>query len=1120
VPERSGTVFVGRDRDLAELVRVWEEAAAGRGRTVLIGGEPGIGKTRLADELVAIVRAKGGRVLWGRGWQDAGAPAYWPWVQILRALLRSVEAEGARADPGADLADLATIAREVSELTGAPHPAPSDDPDIARFRLFDSISGSLVLASASGPILLVLDDLHAMDTPSLLLLRFVSGSQRDSPLLIVATYRDLGLGPSDPLAETLGELAREPTVRLLTLGGLDADAIADLVEAGGVRRPDTRTVTALGRRTGGNPLFLKEATRLLRTDVETDPRLDTSRLVTPIAIREVIERRIGHIDAAVADSLRRAAALGPEFDAERLGPLGPYSAEVLDELLTAAVNAGILTEVGPSGRFRFTHDLIRQALYDGIPPAARRRLHRQIAASLEAGPSSPAHLPELAYHTFAGLEGGDSTMAVRYAEEAGRAAASALAYEEASRLFRMALEALRLGGDDDRTACELLLSLGDSEARAGGSEAAREVFLEAAAIARRLRDGARLARAALGYGGRFVWTRAGADPHLVPLLREALDGLDGAEPDLEVRALARLACAYRSSPSLRDASDELTARALRIARRLGDPATLSYALVGRFWATYWPENPAERLDIAHELVAVADGANDAERAIDGHWALYLAYTDLGRQLEARAELAIVERAARGLRQPTHVWPLETYETVLALLEGPLDRAEALVEAEIRPHEVNLIRDGVSTTRIHRFLLRREQGRSGEEEATVRESIVEFPWYPFHRAALALLLVDTGRLDEARVVFDELAHDRFAALYRDCEWFLGMGLVAEACVGLRDAASADVLYDQLRPFAGRHAVAHAEGSLGCIDRYLGLLAACSGRLDVGVDHLEAAIEMNLRLGARPWAAHAQADLADVLRQRAGPGDEARAEALEASALEAATASGLTALHDLLLERQEPRPDTRARLAAGASGVGQGTAALRREGEYWHVRFGADSFTLRDAKGIRYLALLLATPGREIPSLDLVRLASPTGPSPQAPRGPVGAAETDAHDPGDAGEVIDAAARQAYRARLTEIDREIGEAEDWHDPERAALLREERAMLVHELVAAVGLGGRPRRVGSGSERARMSVTKAIRGTLRRIDACSRPLGDHLALSVRTGTFCSYTPDPGLALTWDLD
>jgi tetratricopeptide (TPR) repeat protein len=1123
----SGSVFVGRERHLRELVGGLDDAVAGRGRLFLIGGEPGVGKTRLADELAAAAGQRGVRTVWGRAWQDAGAPPYWPWIQTFRAYLRGVDADVARQQLGLGAADLVQVLPEIAAIVPGLTTPSTADPEASRFRLFDSAATFLVNAARENALVVLFDDLQDADTASLLLLRFLAGQLRDSRLLIVATYRSFELTPDHPLTPVLEELNREPATSFVALDGLDERATGQLIEALAGTRPSQAIVSAIWRETTGNPLFLGEAIRLLGPAGRLDPAsgVESPKLSVPAAIRRVITRRIELLGDQPARILRIGAAFGPEFSVGLLLEVSDIASAEVDAGIAKANEAGFLLSVGREGdRFRFSHALVRETLHGAMDPDARRQVHMRIGLALEKeyGVTADEHLAELAYHFFEARLDGEDRKAVDYNRRAAAGAFASLAYEEAARFLRMALRAL--GGDQAPVGserAELLLLLGDAEARAGDFKAARTTFLRAAAIARETADGVRLARAALGYGGRFIWSRAGGDADLVPLLQDAIAMLADTDEALGVRLRARLACAWRGSPEHFNEGATLTQQALETARRLGDPATLSYALVGRFWATLWPHNPTERLGIAREVLAVAEGAADLERAIDGHQVSFITYVELGMMLEATAQLATVGRVAAELRQPPQLWAMRTYETVLALLEGDFDHASKLVEAEEMSPSINPIGDQISTNRMHRFLLRREQGRLTEEEAIVRSSVREFPWYPYHRPALVCLLLDLDRADEARVVFDDLARDDFRVLYRDCEWLLETCLASESCVRLGDANAAEVLYRQLLPFAGRNAIAHAEGSVGAVDRYLGLLAAAAGRVDDAERHLEDGIRVSQRMGAHPWVAHTQVDLAELLDRRGEPADIDRAAELMHDARKTARRLGMTRL----VGRLAPEPAAtvaeapRTAPTAPSSPAASGRAGIfHREGEYWSVGLDGANARVRDSKGMRYLGLLIARPGAEMHVLDLV--SAELG-SYGATISKVAAAADGlvASKMGDAGEMLDPEARQAYRERLRELDLDISQAEDWNDPERLERLQSEREFLMQELAAAVGLGGRSRVAASAAERARLNVGKAIRSSIQRIDAYSPALGAHLGVAVHTGTFCAYTPDPGLSISWDL-
>jgi tetratricopeptide (TPR) repeat protein len=1115
-----GTRIVGRDRELGELLALLDEARAGRGHLVLLGGEPGIGKSRLADELAGRARTQGSLVLWGRGWEDAGAPPYWPWIQALRAYLRSTSGDDVRRHLGSGATDVAQMLPELRDLLPDLAPHREQASESARFRLFDSTTTLLRNVARDKPMVVVIDDLQAADAPSILLLRFLAGQLHDMPVLVVGTYRDVELTPEHPLTSAIEEVARERGTRVMALGGLAPDAVAEFVgTVADVTRHDP-LVAAVWRATSGNPLFVGEAVRLLSAEGRLGDVADlpSFRVAVPAGIRAVISRRIGHLSEPTVGALTLGAVIGPEFSLEILRRVAQHAGDPALDLVDEAVHASLLQPIaGAPGRYRFSHDLVRETLYDELSPDRRAAVHRRIAEALEErhGESATPNLAELAFHFVQAAQQGEDEPAVpqtgevvrkaiEYSRRAGDEAARSLAYEEAARLYLMSLtvQSLSRTSDDDlRT--EILLSRGDVQAKAGDLEAARASFLDAAEIAKRTGVGQRLARAALGYGGRQQWSRAGRDARLIPMLQDSLVMLGGRDERLRARLLTRLACAWRSAPERRHDSDILSRQAVEIARGLDDPASMIDALVGRFWATFWPENPDERVSIAAEAQQIGEQLTDGEWLADVHFMSFLTLTERGRIAEARREIEALRRVIEELRQPAELWLVQRNREMLDLLVGDFAGVDKVIGQEIESvHQVTPARDDVAAVRTNLFLLRRAQGRITEEEANVRASVEEFPWYPLHRAALACLLVDVGRVDEARVVFDDLARDDFSALYHDNEWLLGMGLASEACALLGDADAAAVLYEQLSPFAGRHAIGHAEGSVGAIDRYLGLLAATRGDPETAIGHLEAAIAANDAMGARPWAAHSQHDLAVVLRRRGLAGDDVRAQDLDRAARSTALALGM-ALADEIASSIDPMPV--------ADSPTSTSAVLRSEGEYWTVEFGGDAFRIRDSKGMRHLARLLSAPGKEVHSLELASSD---------------AVETGEHTPrelelrtgwGDAGAILDPEAKAAYRARLNEIREDLAEAERWNDPERASRLQAEQRALTQELAGALGLGGRDRVAASAAERARVSVTRATRAAMARIREHSTALGDHLDATIRTGTFCSYSPDPRAPIEW---
>ncbi|MDP9300081.1 MAG: AAA family ATPase [Actinomycetota bacterium] len=1116
---------------MRELEAGLEDALSGRGRLFLIGGEPGIGKSRLADELATLAKERGARVLWGRCWEAGGAPAYWPWVQSIRSYMRDCDPETLVAQLGGGASDLAQVFPELREIITDLSAPPSLDPEGARFRLFDSTSRFLINASKVQPLVFVLDDLHAADTPSLVLLRFLASQLADAHILIVGAYRDEDVERDQALTETLAELGREQVTRNIRLLGLSQPAVAQFIDATAGVAPPESLVVAVHNETEGNPLFVAEvigflaAEGQLRASVGSPP----TRVVIPPRIREVIGRRLGRLSEDCTRILTLASVLGREFDLVALERASKLSPPELLEVLEEPVTARVVTQVpGTLGRLRFSHALVRDVLYDGLTSLRRVQLHRQIGEMLEAlyEDNAEPHLAELAHHFIEAAPGGDVDKAVTYTWRAGDRAMSLLAYEEAVRLYHLALQALELRGsvdDDDR--CELLLALGDAQTRVGDAAAAKRSLLQAADIANRRKMPERLARAALGYGGRFVWARSGDDPRLVLLLEDALAALGEEDSPLHAKLLARLAGALRDRPS-REPRASLSQRAVEMARRIGDPATLAYALDGRYAAVWWSGNAEERLAIASEIIQLSDEVGDKERAAQGHDYRFCALMELGDIAAVDAELEVVTRLAEELRQPAQRWIATQTHAMRALLDGRFEEAEELIHEALEVGRGAQGWDAGVTFTLQMFVLCREQGRLQEIEATIRHAVDEYPTRPMFRCLLASLDSELGRKAEAQRTFEDLSADDFARLSANGnDWLFGMTFLSEVAAFLADVPRAATLYGLMLPYAGYVASDPGEVSTGSASRYVGILATTVSRFDEAERHFDAALAMNTRMGARPWIAHTQYDYAEMLLARDRSGDREKAFFLASDAFAICTAIGMVALQgkvSRLLEGQElsvDRPGGRA--DEPSPGLVVGPSVFRREGEYWSIGYEGEMFRLKDSKGLRYIAYLLRDPGREFHVIDLVSAGEGVEADALSRRMPGRRhAEPGLHVPGgDAGSLLDPQAKAAYRRRLAELEGELEEAEVWGDPERAARAKEELDFLTRELAGGMGLGGRDRKAASAAEQARINVTKAIRSALARIRKNSSALGLHLDRTIRTGAFCSYAPDPRSAVPWQL-
>jgi DNA-binding SARP family transcriptional activator len=884
---RAAGTFVGRTWELETLEAGLDDAFAGRGRLFLVVGEPGIGKSRLADEFGSRAKQHGASVLWGRCWEAGGAAAYWPWVQALRSYLRA-------RDPGALGALLGSRAPELKQLLPE---LEEHDPDLAapravdfesaRFRLFESVTEFLRTAASEQTLVLVLDDLHAADESSLLMLEFLAGELAEIPIVVVGTYREEEAAADEPVSARLLNLRRLPSQQV-RLGGLSPRDVASFIEISTGVAPSEKLVDALHGETEGNPLFVGEVVRLLAAEgrLTEVPGLGW-RLEIPPGVQEAIATRLRRLSKECRRLLTIASVLGREFSVEVLEQVSELPEEELLEGLDEAFAARVLTQVpGAVDRIRFSHARVRDALYNDLSTVRRARLHLRIAEALEElyAADSELHVDELAHHFFLAGSGGDIEKTIDYTRRAGDRAVVLLAFEDAVRYYELALRAAeRRSKSDDREMCELYLALGNTHAKAGDMPEAQQAFLAAAELARRAPLPDQLARAALGYGGRFIWGRAFDDTRLVPLLEEALAALPVEESELRVRLLARLAAGPLRDTAPVETRIAMASEALEMARGLGDPATLAYALEGRYEADWRPDRGVigERLAIADELLHVAETTGDVERSYAGHASRFYVLFESGDMQAARRDHAVATQLAHELRQPALLWATASRAAHLALFEGRFAEAERAIFEAL---EVGRLAHGANAQvgfHLQLYALRREQGRLEEIAEIVERAVEEYPAYPIWRFVRADVFAELDQRDDARAAFEACAADDFRSPLEE-QWLFSMSLAADACCYLADTARAQVLYGDLRPYAELNATTVTEASRGSVSRDLGNLAAVGSNSTEAAEHFEAALKRNSKMGARPWLAHTEHDFARMLVERNEPGDLARAGELLESA----------------------------------------------------------------------------------------------------------------------------------------------------------------------------------------------------------------------------------------------
>jgi DNA-binding NarL/FixJ family response regulator len=891
------TPFVGREGELAALAADLDAALAGRGGVVLLAGEPGIGKTRLAEELAAQATACGALVLWGRCWEGEGAPAFWPWVQVVRAYVQAADPATLRREMGAGAADIAQLVTALRErLPDLPSPPPTE-PEAARFRLFDSLASFLRAAAARRPLLLVLDDLHWADAPSLALLRFLGRELEDAGLLVVGIYRDVEVERGHPLLGTLADLTRGQRRRRLLLGGLDQQEVASFVAAVVGVAPAAELAAALHRETDGNPFFVTEVVRLLATQGRLGGGAGSPLLAAglPEGVKAVVAQRLGRLSDDCRRVLEVAAVLGRDFQLRALQPASDLDAERLLGLLEEAEKARIVAEVpGGLGRWRFAHALVREVLYEGLSAARRVRLHGRVGEALEAVHAADPgpHLAELAHHYLAAAPGGQVARAVRAATLAGRRALELLAWEQAAGLFERALATLELAErPDQQQRCELLLDLGEARMAASDVPAARAAYQQVGELARRIGAPEALARAGLGLGLEF--TSGMVDPVEVELLEEALAALGGADSPLRARVLARLAKALMFAPQV-ERRLALSEQAVGLARRLGDPATLAAVLYDHHQAIWGPDRTEvarERLAVASEVVGLAERLGDRAMALRGRGLRRNDLLELGDLAGFDADLVAAEQTAQQLRQLHYHWQLSLARATRALLAGRFAEAEEqaaqglAIGRRAGDQAVEVYYPGVLGP------LRFMQGRFGETVELFQDLTARYPALAPPRAALAAALAEVGLTDQARTEVERLAADDLAALPRDLGWSLGLALLALACHHLGDTERGARVRELLEPYADRNIAVARIGAL-CI----GPAAYFLGLLDLTLDDLEQAMRrfahaatLAAKIEARPIIAMSREGQARALLTLDRPGDRQQARALLEEA--AATAQEL-------------------------------------------------------------------------------------------------------------------------------------------------------------------------------------------------------------------------------------
>ncbi|MFE8912950.1 ATP-binding protein [Streptomyces globisporus] len=1159
----------GRDHPAGVLRSEIARATDSHGGLVLVTGEAGIGKSTLVTDAAHEARRRGALVVGGSCWDSDNTPGYWPWVQILRGLRRSATAtEWAAAQEASDGRLAVLLGDPAGAATGGAHrgepgveagaqgdtgPPGGDRPGgeppgwgpsegAEAFGLFDAVATALVTVSQSRPLVVVLDDLHSSDPASLRLLEFAAQHAWFERLLLIGTYRDVEVeAPGHPLQQLILPLVSRAAATL-TLPGLGRDEVGALMTVTTGREPAPQLVDEVHRRTGGNPFFVEQTARLWHSGSPVS--------TIPPGVREAVRRRLALLPEPVVSLLTSAALLGREFRRQVLAVVHGAPVPHVDRLLESAVIARVVVP-RPSGQYAFAHDLLRETLYASLDDAETRARHAAAVRALDAHGGLGDAVPPgaLARHAHLAGDALERDRRIDLLLAAARDASGRLADEEAAGHYRRAL-AVACGEDPDlRRAVLIGLDLAGQLRHAGDSAEAQRLLDGAVSRARELDDPELLGRVAITlHGDAFLGTPGGSMEGLLAEAHRRITGKEGQESLSDDRLAQELAINF-----------------MALARSGSDDEALAFSLWARHDSVWGLGSAVERLGLTDEMTVVGRRTqhHDMElHAASMRWVALLelgdpAFLDQFRTFVRLARLTALPRFALGVAVDT---------SLIAALQGRFaEAATALADDALDPETHDHAAFGFMAYHLH-WALRLLQGRFAEAE----EVLADLPasGYPHPGLLEAVTAVEQGDTTPALRLIAEHA-DR-AAPYPRAFMPLWLRLLAQTAAVTGDPRLIARAEDELTPYTGQWVVSLYGCDIGGpVDLWLGMLAAARDDQDAAVAALAEAAASSDRLGARPWAVRARLSLARSLLARSGAGDTDRARRLlgevareagelaldhleaevaalraappltasptptaPAPAIAAADASAATSVSRAQDPAADPDLSGGGPGAGGKAGDGGGggagvaavrarattvpdratataapgrdkaaapdgsSAEFRRNGPVWQLRWDGVTVHVPDAKGLRDLHSLLGLPGADVPA---VRLLAPEGGDLVVAAGQLGS------DP-----VLDEEAKRRYKAHLDRLDAEIDRAAARDDTQQVEKYGRERQALLDELRTAAGLGGRARRLGDRTERARKTVTARIRDTLRKLETLHPALAAHLNASVTTGTTCAYRPD----------
>ncbi|MFB8141553.1 ATP-binding protein [Streptomyces parvus] len=1147
----------GRDHPAGVLRSEIARATDSHGGLVLVTGEAGIGKSTLVTDAAHEARRRGALVVGGSCWDSDNTPGYWPWVQILRGLRRSATAaEWAAAQEASDGRLAVLLGDPAGVATGGAHggepgaeagavgvhgggtradggpgegsPGWGASEGAETFGLFDAVTTALIAVSQSRPLVVVLDDLHSSDPASLRLLEFAAQHAWFERLLLIGTYRDVEVeAPGHPLQPLILPLVSRAAATL-TLTGLGRDEVGALMTVTTGREPAPQLVDEVHRRTGGNPFFVEQTARLWHSGAPVS--------TIPPGVREAVRQRLALLPEPVVSLLTSAALLGREFRRQVLAVVHGAPVPHVDRLLESAVVARVVVP-RPSGQYAFAHDLLRETLYASLDDADARERHAAAVRALDAHGGLGDAVPPgaLARHAHLAGDALERDRRIDLLLAAARDASGRLADEEATEHYRRAL-AVASGEDPDlRRAVLIGLDLAGQLRHAGEAAEAQRLLDGAVARARELDDPELLGRVAITlHGDGFLGNPGVSTKGLLAEAHRRITGKEGQESLSDDRLAQELAINF-----------------MALARSGSDDEALAFSLWARHDSVWGLGSAVERLGLTDEMTVVGRRSQHQDMELHAASMRWVALLELGDPAFLDQFRTFV-RLAEVTALPRFALAVAVDSSLIASLQGRFAEAStALEDDSLDPENNDHAAFGFMGHHLH-WALHLLRGHFAEAE----EVLAELPasGYPFPALLEAVTAVEQGDATPALRLIAEHA-DR-AAPYPRAFMPLWLRLLAQAAAVTGDPRLIARAEDELTPYTGQWVVSLYGCDIGGpVDLWLGMLAAARDDQDAAVAALTEAAASSDRLGARPWAVRARLSLARSLLARSGAGgagaggvDVAGAQGLgaddagqarrllgevareagelsldhveaEASSLRTApptTASGTTtsavdtaaaaadASAATSVSRTSPPVPVPAPAPTPTSASNRGEAAapdgpsaeFRRNGPVWQLRWDGVTVHVPDAKGLRDLHSLLGLPGADVPA---VRLLAPEGGDLVVAAGQLGG------DP-----VLDEEAKRRYKEHLDRLDAEIDRAAARDDTQQVEKYDRERQALLDELRTAAGLGGRTRRLGDQTERARKTVTARIRDTLRKLEALHPALAAHLKASVTTGTTCAYRPE----------